>query len=460
MNLIESSRAHWRVEHLDAVGLPVVSILLPGGIPWTTWSDYRHRLGIGAQRSQARHIGSLIEFMDARWRDYLPLERRTLFMQHWVDALVMGTVGPDGDDPSDLFWLPKSAAEVRRSLQTVTAFGDWLAESRGIRPLNPERQASLSEQIVFWRGWAKRKDSSLFAHLRSAGRAYEQSRVAREITVRKQSAYHENPANETKRFPEESILPLLRDGFSSRPPHLRWTILRDQLITILLHFGGRRISEVLQMWIGDVQPHPSDPTRCVPWVHHPSDGYAEYRDPKTGATGQIRRDEYLRLVYGRAPLTAATGRRRVGFKNPLLTHRNALRTFWSDAAADRVFWSLYLLYIQSRPKVSRHPYLFVTPAGDPMTRAGFEKVHAAAVRRIGLIPAKRLGTTPHGHRHAYGSRAAKRGVSSKALQVAMGHRTPASQETYKGPLLGEIAEEMEAAEKHTRHQLELGCLLK
>ena len=81
-----------------------------------------------------------------------------------------------------------------------------------------------------------------------------------------------------------------------------------------------------------------------------------------------------------------------------------------------------------------------------MTARAFAKVHAAAVRRIGLIPAKHLGTTPHGHRHRYGTLADERKVSTKALQIAMGHRSSLSQEIYKNRRAESIAEEMLAGE--------------
>jgi integrase len=126
----------------------------------------------------------------------------------------------------------------------------------------------------------------------------------------------------------------------------------------------------------------------------------------------------------------------------MLTTDMKLRVFWSDAEADRLFWQLYNSYLAARPRVSRHPFLFITPDGDPMTPAAFTKVHAAAARRIGLVPAKHLGTTPHGHRHEYASAAAGRNVTPKILQVALAHRALSSQEPYKNPYLDEIAEAM------------------
>ena len=206
-----------------------------------------------------------------------------------------------------------------------------------------------------------------------------------------------------------------------------------------MHFGGKRTSEVLQMWVGDVEPNRADPTRCIPWISHPTDGFADWVDPKTRVRKRLSRHEYLRVVYDRAPLVFETGRRRVGWKDPLLSNDNRMRVFWNDMSADRLFWTVYRAYLRERPIVARHPYLFITRGGDPMTVAAFEKVHAAGVRRIGLAPRKGNGTTPHGHRHAYGHVADCRGVGAKAIQTAFGHRSPLSQEIYKNRGDEEIA---------------------
>jgi len=441
MRLVEFPVAHSRVEHLDASGFPAVSIILSDGSIWPAWSEYRVRLGIGTQRSQARHIGYLIDFLAARSREFQPLASRGLLLQAWADALVMGTLGADGNDEAGLFWLPLSYSEAKKAVNTVTQFGDFLAAKGISLPLNAERPATVSEQIMFWRAWSYKKGAALLGHLHTAVNMHRASLVGREVDVRK-LVDHSSPLDEVKRFPNHAIVPLLRDGFSARPPHLRWTSVRDQLITLLLHYGGRRMSEPLHMWVGDVEPNPNDPTRCVPWIHHPTDGLIQHQDSRTSAVKNIRRDQFLMLVYGLRPLTVQTGRRRVGFKNPLMEDGCRMRVYWSDIEADRFFWRLYNTYLATRPRVTRHPYLFITPDGEPMTSAAFSKVHSAAVRRLGLIAAKKFGTTPHGHRHAYASAAEEKGVPNKALQVALGHRAPASQEIYKHPKIDEIADAM------------------
>lgn len=248
-------------------------------------------------------------------------------------------------------------------------------------------------------------------------------------------------------------MPLLRDGFSARPRQSHWTTIRDQMIILLLHFGGKRLSEVLHLWIGDVERHPIDPTRCIPWIAHPTEAVVDWRDPKTNVEKRVTRQECLLLRYGIKPLTLRTGARRVGWKNPMTTDTKRMRVFWNDASADRLFWSLYNQYVQLRPRVARHPFLFMTPAGEPMTVQAFEKVHAAAVRRIGLVPAKQLGTTPHGHRHAYGHQAEARQVGTKVMQIALGHKSPYSQEVYKNSDDEVVAKAMTSGEER------LSCIM-
>ncbi|MCH2841427.1 hypothetical protein K3V81_14775, partial [Listeria monocytogenes] len=61
--------------------------------------------------------------------------------------------------------------------------------------------------------------------------------------------------------------------------------------------------------------------------------------------------------------------------------------------------------MNSRSRHALHPYLFVSAKEDvkdaPYTIGAYRQLHGKAVRRIGLIPSKNSGTTPHGHRHAY-----------------------------------------------------------
>ena len=65
--------------------------------------------------------------------------------------------------------------------------------------------------------------------------------------------------------------------------------------------------------------------------------------------------------------------------------------------------------------------------------AQYNKAHAAAVTRIGMPVSKAMGTTPQGHRHAFGWRTKKGGLGEIETQRMMHHRSPESQRVYTQP---------------------------
>lgn len=445
MQLNASPLAHSRVEHLDVNSQPVVSIFVNERGEFGSWRAYRddRAMGIGRQRSAARSIGLFVDFLAAKGNEHQPLDQRSRLLRNFAAALVRGTI-EDGDDPSMLFWLPRTRREAKRILNDVTAFGDWLVVEHGARPLNPTRQATLAEEIAFWRSWNRSSRASLLSHLNVLSRSVSAAKAARAVTIRGSAPVVQTAA--TKAFPEDLFRDLLTKGFARSRPS-RWSSLRDRAIALLLHEGGLRVSEVLHLWVDDVCVDPQDPEAAVVRVYHPSEGSREYKDPATGIRKLITRAEYLRLVYDRVPLTELPGRKSVGWKDPLLndaTHK-FIHVFWRSQDAARAFMKLYMMLVQERPRPRNHPYLFITPAGDPMTVRAYEKVHAAAVRRIGLVPAKSLGTTPHGHRHAYGQYLRRLGIDKKVRQVAMHHKSIISQEIYTEADLREVVAAMRAA---------------
>jgi integrase len=92
-----------------------------------------------------------------------------------------------------------------------------------------------------------------------------------------------------------------------------------------------------------------------------------------------------------------------------------------------------VLHGAARPAQPRPPYAFVTREGKPYSIDAFEDAHATAVKRIGLVPAKALGTTPHGHRHAYGQRLSDLQLDAIFLKKALHHKSLESQTVYTEP---------------------------
>ena len=435
MQLISCPPAHTRLEHLDEDGFTTVSIYVSDATPLREWDDYKRERapGISTQRAQARAIGLLIDFRMAVRDRYSQADRRRLFFRGFADALVRGTIA-DGDDATGLFWMPRARKHCDKIVAYITEFSDWIWTRHGNRPVD----ASRGEWIAFWQAWRTAQSRSMLGHLRRAERDHGRAGTGRIVRIRGKSAVAALEA--VHAFPEANFNDLIEIGFT-RKAEAAWSTLRDILIALLMHEGGLRLSEALHLWVGDVFEHPDSPAVAVVRVFHPREGLREYRDPQTGASKQVTSAEYLRLVYGRLPLTDLPGSKAVGWKEPMLSDASEkyMHVFWRSEDAARVFMTVYLRYVQLRPQVRHHPHLFVATGGEPMTVKAYEKVHGVAMRRIGLVPAKARGTTPHGHRHAFGKWLARGGASRKVIKVAMHHKSAFSQDAYTAEDAAETA---------------------
>jgi hypothetical protein len=250
--------AHSRIETLDAAGLPLVVMVGPDGEPFKAWLRYvkGHHLGIGSQRSHSRSLGLFMDFIMSRGSEFLPKTERHRLFHEFADALIWGTIR-EGKDPSGLWWLPHTSGYARKTINQVTAFSDWLADSGLAAPVNPTRIATLAEQLLFWRSWQRSSSASLLGHLKSANRARMQSLTARVVGVRQSTP---KSTLETKTFPDSAFIDLLKTGFRRSMP-LYWTTLRDQMILLLLHGGGLRVSEPLHLWVPSLHRHSRHPGR-------------------------------------------------------------------------------------------------------------------------------------------------------------------------------------------------------
>jgi len=85
--------------------------------------------------------------------------------------------------------------------------------------------------------------------------------------------------------------------------------------------------------------------------------------------------------------------------------------------------------------------------------AQYNKAHAAACERIGLRVGKALGTTPHGHRHAYGRRLKNAGIDKLLIRRFMHHASLESQEVYTQATGKEAMVALEAGAERLRASL-------
>ncbi len=433
-------------------GQPTVLLIVDADPLEPLLAFFRERcMSLSAERGYAQGIGRFVEWLSVRADTFSEQDQRSLLYTAFVHDLRFGTYR-DGVDQHGLNWLPTSDGNLRRLSRYLLDFSDWLCRRRGAAPLNPLcNQASYADQLVFWRRWNARKASSLLAHTKSRRRAAADAGTSRRHRL---PGYRVAHLPEAKAFPVEHIDPLLWQGFvlPGQENHARLWLkhdLRDILITLLCLYGGCRGSEPMHLWVDDVLIDPDSPDIALVLIHEPEVGLVDYTDPLTGARRNTTRADFLqRHCGGRLPLTQETGRRHAGWKGALLTHRkrNAFQVFWIDRAAGRLFLELWQTYLRHvRPVALQMPWAFLTKDGQPLGAEAFSDAFNAAVRRIGLVPAKWAGTTTHGLRHRYGQWLNELGLGDKEGQVAMHHLNAKSQEVYRQAGLAQVAAAIGAA---------------
>jgi len=160
----------------------------------------------------------------------------------------------------------------------------------------------------------------------------------------------------------------------------------------------------------------------------------DWRDDR-GKPRKGNRAAYLAQQFGLVPRTEVMDRRHAGWKGG--THDAAYykQAYWFLPEYGEWFLQLWRRYMEQVACVERdHPFAFINLSRDPLgamyTLTQYNKAHAAACERIGLSVGKALGTTPHGHRHAYGRRLNNAGVDKSLIRRFMHHASEESQEVY------------------------------
>lgn len=353
----------------------------------------------------------------------------TDILRAFVEALQFGTI-QDGQDSSGLFWSPRRNEDVNVLLRHITDYCDYLDTVHGtdLPKLNPLRKATHAEERLQWCAYYRRHSRSFLNHLAKPSR--QQFSVLRKI---RGPESHLVDIEAVYRFPEDRIEDLLRHGFvfpSGEPDYA------SQLIVILMHFGGLRLSECFHIYTDDLSIDPKSGSALIS-VYHPSDGQspdARFRNRREYLTHKYRlnpRNEYSR-----------SHRLYAGWKRPLLTNRDLSFDVMFYPASKAVEFTLILQKYLSTKPATDSPFLFVNSKGNPESKKNFIQKHNRAVRRIGLEPAKSLGTTPHAHRHSFGYRLGQEGFSQLEIQKAMHHKSPDSCLVYLKPSGNEVRARM------------------
>lgn len=416
------------------------------------------------QRELARAVGLFVDFLQANFEHFRGMDSRPQVLAAFADALVGGTVDRTGDDTSRLFWEPKSIARSTVVLNSVTTFSDWLVDRYAAIALNPWKTANLAEQIAYWRRFEKRRANALLMHTMSRDAYASSATQVRTVQIKRKAAAV-TPGTPPKTFPDARMQDLILTGFALRgkPASLPWyerINVRDAMITILLHGGGLRESEPFHLFVSDVAIDPRNPNNTLVRLYHPEQGSApnDFVDPISGKHIPGDRESYLRTKWNLDPRNLTHGRFHAGWKDLQLTDQRGKYALvhWFPSYWGEVFLQLFKIYITKfRSRHCHHPYLFVSHkdsvAGDPYTIDSYRQAHAKAVRRIGLEPSKEFGTTPHGHRHAFGQALVNAGVEQKVVQHALHHKSIESQTPYTLPSAVQVAAALKEAEGRLRN---------
>lgn len=363
----------------------------------------------------------------------------TEVLSTFVDVLSFGTINNDCDK-SKLFWRPRRNEDVNILLGHINTYCDYLDKVNGceLPKINSWRKATKVEEKLRWCAYYKRQANSFHNHLNQPSK--DQYSSIRSIQGPTRHLIDLEPVY---RFSEQHFERLFNHGYllNRTSESRRNEDFASRLIIMLMHYGGLRLSECFHIFKHDINIDNKTGSTLVN-VFHPSDG-------KSPEYGFNNRREYLSVKYRLNPRNEYLRKHKLhsGWKDPLLTNRNLSFEVIFYPMHKAVDFTLVLQQYLNIRIDGNHPYLFTNSYGGPETKKNFIKKYERAIRRIGLIPLKHLGTTPHAHRHSYGHRLAVNGFSQLEIQKAMHHKSHLSCLVYITPTPQEIREKIREALK-------------
>jgi len=436
--------------YTDATGVytELPALLTPLGLlePLLDYCLYRsHDRSITWMSKVIRSVRMFLEYSQSN-QD----ERHTYrLFQNFAQRLYTGTFDrATGLDPSGLCWAPRSPQDASHIVTHLTDFLEWLCAMRPeAGQVNPRYAGGAYDRQTDEFAYQFRRSKAFLGH------AWAVNAPSTETGHRVRS---QRPPKVEKgappAFPDERFEELLARGFKAAGRQ----DYRGMLITLLLHGAGFRESEPFHLYISDVFPDPANPRQAKVLIHHPSHGAAPADWRRDGGKPcQGNRAEYLTMQFGLVPRTALMDRRHAGWKGGVHDAAYYKQAYWFLPKYGEWFLQLWHRYLEQVACVERnHPFAFINlgrePIGAMYTLTQYNKTHAAACERIGLTVGKAHGTTPHGHRHAYGRRLHNAGVGKPLIRRFMHHASEESQEVYTQATTSEVRAGLRAAVQQLR----------
>lgn len=428
--------AHVTAEAGASMDMPI--LLLNEGPLWTLIDYFLHLWGERSLRWMERvtkSVALFIEYASCSIGELNPSEPHKFF-QAFSRTLHTGTF-VNGFDPKGLGWHARGNTQARQLIVNLNDYLQFLSEDRGDQAVHPRYTQSKFDRMM---------DEHAYQHKRSRaflGHTWETHAPDKRQTALRARRTRSTLNSQPPAFPEDKFEQLLFKGFKTS----RGFDYRNMLITLLLNKGGLRTSEPFHLYISDVAPDPRVEGSALVLVHHPEEGTVNLMTQGAGfdRRQKVFRTQYLLSQFDMWPRNRIRGKLHAGWKGGAaekMYGSTFYRVYWFEPGAGRLFWHLWLKYLEQIADLARpHPFAFVNlhfNKGHPYTISQYIQAHDAAVERIGLTVSKWLGTTRHGHRHAYGQRLKNGGVDRKTIMTSMHHSALESQDVYTQPSSEEV----------------------
>jgi integrase len=381
-------------------------------------------------------------------------------MRRFAFAHTKGTIDTEtGEDRLELYWPPSTVDATKRYISAATNFIIWCEAESLIEGSFAKETSTLNEQsaLRFLRIAKNIKQKSMLGHI------YDAERVSKNLSVKRNGQFVDlgsgasaqvSASAEGKIFPTHLIVPLLEEGFKNNDDSEDITA---KLFTMLLLFGGLRVSEPCHLWFNDISPQLDGTLRCV--LRHPAESLTHF-DKSDSRTRAL----YLKEI-GLLPRNDSANSRsyHAGWKDLALGPDKSATIWIIHEGAEKMIAKYYLKYLRYRTdlmKVRRrkglkdHPFLFVRQdidgSGEPYSISAYVKALERAYDRleslgINVPRGKYAGTSPHGPRHWYGQTLENSNLPNKVIQQCMHHKNVLSQEIYTSPSHARIKKSLDDA---------------
>lgn len=380
---------HIGINSSDYETIPAL-ILFPEGVEphvsfiVTRYARYLQREGHASYTTLTRDVHYIGLFFDYY---HLIAKQRCTTTNDW--EMIIEDFLNDFDKGSVLGWKAAKTSDYTYCKNIIREFSKFIFGAKRKRRLLPNEEDEIQKSIERAYHYSSHLKNSLLFHVKR-----KSSRVKSTYSRKKRGRRRDKSgASVVKYFPPQ-YLPLLIEETKN---------IRDKIFLLMAGYGGRRQSEMIQMFVSDVTPCAG---KLKVTLAHPELSSMTWLD-KSGRKCTGIRGEFLKTMYGLKPrinmggLSAKAGWK--GLKYDDVEKQTSLMWFVREEV-EQYLLVLHMQYMKEiRGQYTHHPYYFVNKNGDPMTLKAMQKQIEAACKRLEKKYGINLdGLRGHSFRHHYG----------------------------------------------------------